>query len=101
MDIDYSKRTQLYEGKAKIVSILDENPEHVVMYFKDDKLISIEEVTGNQNGITKVKAIAKFLPQGGFINSSMYYQNNVWVDGHEVHYKESPESKVQFKIVPY
>ena len=36
IDIDYSKRTQLYEGKAKIVSVLDENPEHVVMYFKDD-----------------------------------------------------------------
>ena len=36
MDIDYSKRTRLYEGKAKIVSVLDENPEQVVMYFKDD-----------------------------------------------------------------
>ena len=39
MDIDYSKRTQLYEGKAKIVSVLDDNPEHVVMYFKDDAII--------------------------------------------------------------
>ena len=72
-----------------------------IMYFEDGKLISIEEVSGNQNGITKVKAIIKFLPQGGFINSSVYYQNNIWVDGHQVHYKESPKSTINFKVVPY
>ena len=32
------------------------------IHFEDDKLISFEDVTGNENGITKVKAIIEFLP---------------------------------------
>ena len=67
------------------------------LHFEDDKLISIEDVTGNENGITKVKAIIEFFPDGGFVNSSMYLMNGKWVDGHKIHYKEVPDTKVVFR----
>ena len=67
------------------------------LHFEDNKLISIEDVTGNQNGVTKVKAIFDFLPDGGFINSSMYLMNDNWVDGHKIHYKEVSDTQVVFK----
>ena len=34
------------------------------LQFEDEKLISIEDVTGIENGITQVKAIIEFLPDG-------------------------------------
>ena len=67
------------------------------MHFEDGKLISLEDVTGNENGITKVKAIIEFLENGDFQNSSKYLMNNKWVDGHTVYYKETPEAKIIFK----
>ena len=70
---------------------------NALMHFEDDKLISIEEVTGNQSGITKVKATIKLLPNGDLHNSSKYFMNNQWVDGHTIYYKEDPKAKVIFK----
>ena len=67
------------------------------LHFEDNKLISIEEVTGNENGVTKVKAIVEFLPDGGLINSSMYLMNGNWVDGHKIDYKELPDAQVVFR----
>ena len=60
-------------------------------------LISIEDVVGNENGITKVKAIIKLLPNGDLHNSSKYFMNGSWVDGHQIYYKEALEAKVLFK----
>ena len=34
---------------------------NALMHFEDGKLISLEDVIGNENGITKVKAIIEFL----------------------------------------
>jgi hypothetical protein len=70
---------------------------NAVMHFEESKLISVEDVTGNQNGITKVKAIIELLPNGNLQNSSKYFMNGSWVDGHQIYYKESPEAKVLFK----
>ena len=67
------------------------------LHFEDEKLISIEDVTGNENGITQVKAIITLLPDGELINSSKYFMNDSWVDGHKIHYKEVPDAKVVFK----
>ena len=67
------------------------------LHFEDGKLISIEDVTGNENGITQVKAIIEFLSDGQFLNSSKYFMNGSWVDGHKIHYKEAPDAKVVFK----
>ena len=67
------------------------------MHFEDEKLISIEDDTGNENGITQVKAIIEFLPDGNMLNSSKYFMNGNWVDGHKIHYKEKPDAQVIFK----
>ena len=67
------------------------------LHFEDEKLISIEDVTGNENGITQVKAIITLLPDGELINSSKYFMNGSWVDGHKIHYKEKPDAQVIFK----
>ena len=70
---------------------------NALMHFEDGKLISLEDVTGNENGITKVKAIIEFLENGDLQNSSKYFMNDEWVDGHTIYYKESPNAKVVFK----
>ena len=67
------------------------------LQFEDDKLISVEAVKGNKNGITQVKAVIEFLSDGQLLNSSMYFVNGNWVDGHKIHYKEEPDGKVVFK----
>ena len=66
------------------------------LYFEDDKLISIEDVTGNENGITQVKAVIDLLPNGQLVNSSEYLINGNWVEGHKIHYSEDPKAKVIF-----
>ena len=70
---------------------------NAVMHFEDGKLISLENVTGNENGITKVKAIIEFLENGDLQNSSKYLMNGEWIDGHTVYYKEDPEARIIFK----
>ena len=65
--------------------------------FDGKRLISLEDVSGNQNGITKVKTIIQLLPDGKLQNKSKYFMNNVWVDGHEIYYQEAPDEKVIFK----
>ena len=70
---------------------------NAVMHFEDGKLISLENVTGNENGITKVKAIIEFLENGDLQNSSKYLMNDEWIDGHTIYYKEEPQAKIIFK----
>ena len=70
---------------------------NAVLHFEDDRLISIEDVVGNENGITKVKAIIELLPNGDLHNSSKYFMNESLVDGHQIYFKEAPEAKVLFK----
>ena len=65
--------------------------------FDGKKLISLEDVSNNQNGITQVKAIIQLLPDGKLQNRSKYLMNNTWVDGHEIYYQEDPDAKVVFK----
>ena len=68
-----------------------------ILHFEDEKLISVEDVTGNENGITKVKSEINLLPNGQLVNSSMYLMNGNWVDGHKIHYKEVADAQVIFK----
>ena len=63
----------------------------------DGKIIFIEEVTGNQNGITKVKSITQLLPNGEKHTKAQYLQNEKWIDGHEISYKEVSSTKIIFK----
>ncbi len=59
-------------------------------------ITSIEDVTGNNNGITKVKSIIQLRQNGGFENRSKYLMNNIWVDGHRILYEEDPNASVIF-----
>ncbi len=65
--------------------------------FEHGKLITNEEVIGNQNGVTAVKSTMEILPNGGMQTKSRYLKNGEWVDGHEVTYREAPGAEVIFK----
>ena len=65
--------------------------------FEDGKLIAREAVTGNQNGITEVQSTSEILPGGRMTRKARFLRNGKWVDGHEIHYKESPDAKVVFR----
>ena len=89
-----------YENKNSLVSSYFTTAgftTNALMHFEDGKLISLEDVTGNENGITKVKAIIEFLENGDLRNSSKYLINDEWIDGHAIYYKEAPNAKVLFK----
>tara|TARA_B100001750_G_scaffold11009_1_gene8107 strand:+ start:712 stop:1659 length:948 start_codon:yes stop_codon:yes gene_type:complete len=70
---------------------------NAIIHFEGNKLISIEDVTGNENGITKVKGVMELFSNGELHISSQYFMNDTWVDGHEIHYKEDSKAKVIFK----
>jgi len=69
---------------------------NAVLHFENDKLISVEDVVGNKSGITKVKAVIEILPNGDLLNSSEYFMKGVWVDGHQIYYKEDSKAKAIF-----
>ncbi len=62
-----------------------------------EQLISEEEVTGNANGITRVRSISILTPEGKLQVASEYLQNGQWTPGHAVTYTESPDAEVLFK----
>ena len=67
------------------------------LIIEGDKLVSYEKVTGNENGITEVRATINLLSEGELHTKSDYLQNGKWVDGHEIYYKEVPGAMVLFK----
>ena len=70
---------------------------NAILSFEDNKLISVEDVVGNKNGITKVKAVIELFQNGDLRNASKYLMNGSWIDGHEIYYKETPGAEVIFK----
>lgn len=58
---------------------------------------AIEEVTGNENGITQVKSVSQILESGELMVKSQYFANGKWIPGHQIHYKLAPEAEVKFK----
>ncbi len=65
--------------------------------FDGETFVSVEEVSGSKEGITKVKAKAWFLKDGTLQTKSQYLKKGQWVDGHAAIYKESPGEEVVFK----
>ncbi len=98
-----------YGGETLIV--WDRKKESLVFYYfttegfytsgtikmEDEKMISHEIVTGNENGITEVQSVGTILPDGRLHSKSQYLKNGEWVDGHEFIYEEAPAAKVIFK----
>ena len=55
--------------------------------IKGEQFISIEDVAGNQNGITKVKTVIQLLYGDKLEKKTKYLMNNMWVDGNEMIYE--------------
>lgn len=54
--------------------------------IKDNSWTAIEEVTGNANGITKVRSTATINPDGSFQTKAEFYAKDTWSPGHSIHY---------------
>ena len=70
---------------------------HGIVTFENGKIITSEEVIGNQNGVTATKAVMEILPNGRLHTKSRYLTKGQWADGHEATYEESPGAQVVFK----
>ena len=68
-----------------------------VVEIKNRKLISIEDVSNNKNGIKMIKTTYTLMNDGKLKNEIKYYMNNVWVEGHEMIYDEDLNAKIIFK----
>ena len=64
--------------------------------IKKDTFISIEDVAGNQNGITKVKTIIEVLHGDQIQKRTKYLMNNLWKDGSEIIYNKVNDLKPVF-----
>jgi hypothetical protein len=65
--------------------------------FEGDKMITHEEVTGNDDGITKVKGTTELLPGGKMRVLTQYFKKGAWETGRDMTYEESPSAEVVFK----
>ncbi len=59
-------------------------------------LTAEEDVTGNSNGITKVRSISK-LSAKKLTTQSEYLQNGQWVKGHSAIYHPEPNAMIKFQ----
>ena len=64
---------------------------------KDRKFITHEDVKGDANGVTEVRATSELLSDGTFHVKAEYLKNGEWSLGHEATYREAPKAKIVFK----
>ena len=64
---------------------------------KEGKFITHEDVKDGGDGITEVRSISEFQPDGEFHVKAEYLKNGQWAPGREITYQEAPASKVVFK----
>ena len=55
--------------------------------MKGEKFISIEDVTQNQNGITKVNTLIELMHGNKLQKRTKYLMDNLWMDGNDMIYK--------------
>ena len=67
------------------------------MKLEDGKWIGQDKVIGEGSGITEVKSVTEFLPDGRMHTKARFLKNGQWEPGHEITYKEAPEAQVVFK----
>jgi hypothetical protein len=64
---------------------------------ENGKFITHEDVKGDANGVTEVRATSELLPDGKFHVKAEYLKDGKWASGHECTYQEAPDAKVVFK----
>jgi hypothetical protein len=67
------------------------------MTVEGNQMVSMEQVTGNQSGITEVRSTGEILPDGRMHSKAEYLQNGEWIPGHEIYYVLDTTSRVIFK----
>jgi hypothetical protein len=67
------------------------------MSMEGNSWSSIEEVTGNANGITQVKSTSKILDNGNLQVKAEFFADGKWTPGHEILYEPAPTAEVKFK----
>jgi len=67
------------------------------MNVEGTKWSSVEQVTGNTQGITEVKSTSEFTNDGKLIVRAQYLHDGKWEKGHEINYVQAPDAKVNFK----
>lgn len=67
------------------------------MALADGKFTSLEQVAGDADGVTEVKATGEIRADGAFSNSSEYLKKGQWEPGHAATYREDPKAEVVFK----
>lgn len=65
--------------------------------FEGKKMITHEEVTRSEDGITEVKGTTELLPNGTMRVQTRYFKNGVWDDGRDMTYQEAPKAEVVFR----
>jgi hypothetical protein len=61
------------------------------------KVITLEEVSRNDDGITKVKATTELLADGNLRVVTQQFKNGAWQEGRDMTYQESPSAEVLFR----
>lgn len=70
---------------------------HGTMRKAGKSMISLEDVVGNANGITKVRNTSRFNDDGSFTSKAEFFANGKWAPGHEITYTEAPGAEVVFR----
>ena len=70
---------------------------HGTITIEETKLITHEDVVGNQDGVTEVRATTELLPDGKMRVQSRYLKKGEWVDGRDATYELAPRAEVVFK----
>lgn len=67
------------------------------MTVADGKLIGLEKVSGDANGVTEVRSTTELRPDGTMLTKAEYLKNGQPAGGRETIYKEDPKAEVRFK----
>ena len=65
--------------------------------FEGKKIITLEEVSGNEDGITHVRGTPELLPNGKRRVVTSYFKKGAWEDGRDMTYEPAPGAEVIFK----
>lgn len=61
------------------------------------RYVAHEEVTGNEEGVTRVRSTSEFLADGRFRVRTEYLKDGEWGPGNERTYVEAPDAEVVFR----
>jgi hypothetical protein len=65
--------------------------------FEDGKIQTHEVVTGEAGGVTEVRGVTEFLPDGSYRVTTEYLKGGKWEPGRETTYTEDSTAEVVFK----